>query len=386
MGSGMKQVPISIMREVSKPVNGMIAPTLHNNHNKLLGLEVIRFVSALSVLVWHYQHFFYRADKPTDFVREHQPLYSFFGFFYDYGYNGVQVFWCISGFIFFWKYRYAIAEKIINAKSFFVLRFSRLYPLHLVTLLLVALLQSIYFFYKNFYFVYQNNNVKHFLLQLFLASSWGFEKGASFNGPIWSISVEILIYLFFFIILRYIGSSLFINITIVFLCVIAKLADFSNSIFDCLAFFYVGGLSAIALQYFEKTKYQNVLRAFTLCFVVLFPLVVFIDNMYQNQYFAYFFLILYVPNLLYLGAQNVAVHPVMQKIIEAVGNMTYSSYLIHFPLQLIIALYCLWTQQAIPRHSTLFFAGFMLGTLVVSYYVYRFFEMPVQASIRKRFR
>ncbi|TAM46504.1 MAG: hypothetical protein EPN61_05205 [Burkholderiaceae bacterium] len=70
-------------------------------NNKLLGLEVVRFISALSVLVWHYQHFFYIADKPTDFVRELQPFYSMLSIFYDYGFYGVQVFWCISGFIFF---------------------------------------------------------------------------------------------------------------------------------------------------------------------------------------------------------------------------------------------------------------------------------------------
>jgi len=37
--------------------------------NKLLGLEVLRFVAAFAVLIWHYQHFAYFADKPVDFVR-----------------------------------------------------------------------------------------------------------------------------------------------------------------------------------------------------------------------------------------------------------------------------------------------------------------------------
>lgn len=138
----------------------------------------------MAVLFWHYQHFSYIADKPTDFVREEQPLYSIFSLFYDYGYYGVQVFWCISGFIFFWKYKTAIADKIVNVKNFFILRFSRLYPLHLATLLLIALLQLIYFSQKNFYFVYQHNDYIHFFLQLFLASNWGVEKGPSFNGPI----------------------------------------------------------------------------------------------------------------------------------------------------------------------------------------------------------
>ena len=159
-------------------------------NNKLLGLEIVRFISALSVLVWHYQHFFYIANKPTDFFRELQPFYSLLSIFYDYGFYGVQVFWCISGFIFFWKYRDSIASKSITYKNFFILRFSRLYPLHLATLLLVLALQTMYFHQRDYFFVYQNNDIPHFIYQLFLASSWGFEKGYSFNGPIWSISVR----------------------------------------------------------------------------------------------------------------------------------------------------------------------------------------------------
>lgn len=48
------------------------------------------------------------------------------------------------------------------------------------------------------YFVYPNNDIKHFLLNLFFASSWSFESGHSFNGPIWSVSVEVLLHALFF--------------------------------------------------------------------------------------------------------------------------------------------------------------------------------------------
>ena len=39
----------------------------------------------------------------------------------------------------------------------------------------------------------------HFVLQFFFISSWGFEDGPSFNGPIWSVSIEIFIYGIFFL-------------------------------------------------------------------------------------------------------------------------------------------------------------------------------------------
>ena len=46
--------------------------------NKLLGLEIMRFISALSVLIWHYQHFAW----PGNFIREEQPLYRYLNIFY----------------------------------------------------------------------------------------------------------------------------------------------------------------------------------------------------------------------------------------------------------------------------------------------------------------
>jgi peptidoglycan/LPS O-acetylase OafA/YrhL len=355
-------------------------------NNKLLGLEIIRFIAAMSVLLWHYQHFSYVADKPTGFVTAEQPLYSAFGFLYNFGYMGVQVFWCISGFIFFWKYRRTIADKIIDHKKFFVLRFSRLYPLHFVTLLLVAVLQAIYFSRKDFFFVYQHNDLKHFLLQIFFASNWGFQTGDSFNGPIWSISVEVVIYLIFFMVLRYIGRSWLVNIGVLLLCIALRLAHGPTPIVDCVGFFYIGGLSAIALQHFGKTRYHRLLSTLCVAAVILMPIAAYVTRIYHYKTFAFLFLMTYVPTLLYIAARDVEVHPRVQKVVEAAGNMTYSSYLIHFPIQLTIAIFFAYTNQTIPYHSVAFFLGFMFVVLLASYYIFQLFEKPAQDFIRGKFR
>ena len=38
------------------------------------------------------------------------------------------------------------------------------------------------------------NDTYHFILNFFFISGWGFEKSYSFNGPIWSVSIELIIY------------------------------------------------------------------------------------------------------------------------------------------------------------------------------------------------
>ncbi len=180
--------------------------------NKLLGLELIRFLSAFAVLVFHYQHFQFRdGTLSPDFQRTRQPFYSALSFVYEQGFHGVQLFWCISGFIFFWKYRETLAGRRLSGRRFFVLRFSRLYPLHLATLLLVSLLLVLYHRTNGGVFVYRYNDLRHFVLQLFMASNWGFQKGDSFDGPIWSISVEILVYALFYAALVFVGKSWRVN-------------------------------------------------------------------------------------------------------------------------------------------------------------------------------
>ncbi len=271
--------------------------------NKLLGLEIVRFVSAFAVLLWHYQHFAFIADKPATFVKENQPLYALFKLFYNYGFYGVQVFWCISGFIFFWKYRESISSTLVSGHKFFILRFSRLYPLHFTTLLFVAALQFAYIHINDHFFVYQNNNVSQFILQLCMASNWGIGKvvnfllhiftssawnygeGFSYDGPIWTISVEVLVYFIFYTLLRFVSKSWVINVLIVAVWPIAKLLKVDYPIIDCLYYFYVGGVSAIAKRSISNRGAKISLSVFAWCFIFLLPLFTWRFSLYDVKHF-----------------------------------------------------------------------------------------------------
>lgn len=362
----------------------MINPPIYSESkgNKLLGLEIIRFISAFSILIWHYQYFFYLADKPINFNLENQPLYALFSLFYRYGDWGVKVFWCISGFIFFYKYRALIADKMVGAKKFFILRFSRLYPLHAVTLFLVLLLQFVYFSQHQDYFVYQNNDLPNFALQIFLASDWFPLFGNSFNGPIWSISVEVLVYFLFFLTIKFFGKSALVPMVIILICIAARSAKINYPLLECITFFYVGGLSAIAFQFLNGSRYKNMLFMLATVAVVLVPIAAYFANFYRHLYMFLFF---YVPILLYFCASKLNVHPTVQRLIEAAGNMTYSSYLIHFPIQLLIVILFTYFDVTIPYYRVEFFTIYMAITLIVSYYVYRYFEMPAQSIIRTKY-
>src|SRR5262249_47299325 len=136
------------------------------------------------------------------------PAAQFLRFFYEQGGKAVSLFFVISGFVFYWLYSRAVASTRIGAQEFALLRFSRLYPLHLATLLIVAALQPLYLSATGSYFIYAYNDAKHFVLNLFFASFWGLQSDQSFNGPSWSISIEILLYAVFFLVVRFISPGM----------------------------------------------------------------------------------------------------------------------------------------------------------------------------------
>jgi peptidoglycan/LPS O-acetylase OafA/YrhL len=172
-----------------------------SDNGRIYALDILRGLAALVTLLWHYQHFFYipGGHLPSDFRVESQPLYSIFSLFYLHGHRRVDVFFVLSGFVFFAIYFSRVNSGKIGWQTFTWLRLSRLYPLHFATLLTVAVAQIVSMSIDNTYIVYQFNDLKHFALQVLFASDWGFQDGFSFNAPVWSVSVEVLLYISFFI-------------------------------------------------------------------------------------------------------------------------------------------------------------------------------------------
>lgn len=359
-----------------------LKPRSPDASNKLLGLEALRFLTAFAILVYHYRHFAFVADKPVGLVQDRLPLYGLLQAFHDSGAFGVWIFWCISGFIFFWKYRDPIADRSVDGWKFFVLRFSRLYPLHLVTLLFVALLQPVYFGLHGYFFVYQSNDLPHFLAQLFMASDWGIVYGYSFDGPIWSISVEVLVYFLFFLMLLSTKSWL-LNVAVVAACLSASYLGAGGQITNCLTFFYIGGLAAMARKAIVSSRLGWGIEGGAWLVVATVPPLVLGLARDQLDWLDYPLLLTYTPVALFCLSREITVPASIQKAVEAAGNMTYSSYLLHFPIQLIMVLGFAIRGLPIPLYDVTFFVVYLATTLLASYLIYRYFEAPLQNLVRE---
>ena len=89
---------------------------------RIYTLDVLRGFAALSVVLWHWQHFFMKKNAASDIIINRQPFYEFFSVFYHYGLYAVELFFMISGFIFFYLYAENIHSNKTSAKTFIVNR------------------------------------------------------------------------------------------------------------------------------------------------------------------------------------------------------------------------------------------------------------------------
>jgi peptidoglycan/LPS O-acetylase OafA/YrhL len=341
--------------------------------DKLIGLELLRFTSALAVLLFHYRHFVQMAGADAISLPD-APLYSVLRLFYDYGEFGVEVFWAISGYIFFWKYAAAINAGVVAARDFFWLRFSRLYPLHIVTLIGVVGLQLIYRHLAGSNFIYPSDDPAMFVRQIFLATDWGKSPPFNFNGPIWSISAEVAVYAFFFLLLRHFAPTRSLCVAIIVAGVALMLAGIEWASIGCATFFFAGGLATLV-----PSKSRRIAGIIFAGVIILWGA----TGAFADRGKLPTFLLVAAPCLLVLLAQ-MRLPRSWHGPIQAAGNLTYSSYLLHFPLQLMLAIGVAASGITPPLTSPLFLAAYLGITLIVAAMSYRWFELPAQSWIRQR--
>lgn len=353
-----------------------------NETGRLPGIELVRFGAALAVLLAHYNHFFIRGYEYVDYAYFRQPLFWLFEPFYHYGTRAVEVFWCLSGFIFFYRYG-DLVEKRLSAQKFFWLRFSRLYPLHFATLIMVAILQA--FYHRKFgrFFVVEINDVKHFVLNLFFASNWGLQNGFSFNAPVWSVSLEVLVYGLFFAASYWVGSGLLITGLVLFGCLAFGHFNTPENVFvRCVFFFYLGGFGCRWFGWARKSSGWRKASP-----IAALGLVGIAGYQFSRAGNLDWILIQGVPAALVVLAFSSPLLPGWAaRIAERLGNLTYASYLIHFPFQILVM--TIAGYAGIPvgfAYSPIFLWVYLVGVFSLAYFIFVNFEMPCQQQIRNLF-
>lgn len=358
--------------------------------NRYRSLDAIRGLAALAVVLFHYRNHFGAAP----FQGVLQPVYQR-------GLIFVDVFFVMSG--------YLLMTIYAGRRDFWALawrRIARLVPLHWLMLAVVTILQHLIVRRYGSPFIYTPNDAYHFLLNLVLLHCSGLSHGFSFDGPAWSISVEWLVNLMLFALLA--SGVRRVALAACALSLLALLALWHHGRSLLAVGMYRGYLDALLLRgivgFFAGVALTRLVplaprtralrpaweRAVGHCWDALLAIsvvalyVFMASNTVASRPGADFAVGLVVIPALVAGAVHgrwaarlLAVAP-----LQWLGQISYSLYLVHFPMQALFVLLFpspdRWLNYAQP--SVL--AGYLAATLVASHLTWRFVEAPAQSLLQ----
>jgi peptidoglycan/LPS O-acetylase OafA/YrhL len=339
-------------------------------------IDVMRGFAALVVIFWHYQHFFYPpgATRAVPGFRTQQPFFEQLSHLYLHSAYAVQLFWVISGFVFAHVYH----GRRSTTRGFVVNRVARLYPLHLLTLLIVAGLQLVAQIRFGDSLVYQANSLGNFLLQLGLASNWWPDVVYSFNAPIWSVSIEVLIYALFWLVLPILfRAGIVLPLLVMAGSMFASFRFEGYILFTCAACFF-GGAAMFALHSARATW----LALVAVAALALLGYLGWEHSLDVRRYLA-------VPLIgmgLVLAAALTEQHfgAGFLRRFRWLGDASYGIYLWHFPIQLVLLLTVpglATDHEAAP--SPVFLILFLCTVVSVAVLSYNMIEKPARHWVRR---
>lgn len=179
-------VPHLSLPETRTAAQPVATPPAHGQQGQMDGLTGLRAIAAFWVIAFHYGQGQFRPLHVT----EHFPAVLF-------GYLGVDLFFMLSGFV-IWHVHGADfrAPNWPKFKRFMLLRIARLYPVYLVTLLLMAAIYLLSTVVDGWTLRPAYYRPWDFVINLFLVQNWVTGR-SGWNYPAWSVSAEWFCYFLF---------------------------------------------------------------------------------------------------------------------------------------------------------------------------------------------
>lgn len=298
------------------------------------------------------------------------------------GYLAVDFFFVLSGFIISYVYYEAITD--INKQQilgFYVKRVARIYPLHLVLLLLYLSIPLAYVLTGRMLPEGNLYTLRSFLLGLLLAHNWGVLNELTWNIPSWSISTELAAYLTFpFVavaskrlvshkaILAIAGSAVIAIFAIYHFCDAADIgADIPHlGLFRCLAEFVLG---ICAYKLYTGRQIRREVGCFILFSGVALSCVVLLNK--GSDFLTAptaFFLFILGSLVCETGLAKLFSKPIFVYL----GEISYSTYLVHYFVKD-------WMKMLFLRDnniSLVWVTAYVMITYAASHLLYTYIERP----------
>lgn len=333
---------------------------------RLIVLDSLRGIAVIGIaFFWHFRHFGLTGGNVSL-----SPYYVQFSWVYQSGWNLVHLFFVISGFVSMYVYSQNILQNNISFGNFFIRRLSRLYPLHVITLVLTSVLQIARTFIGLSPFVFSTNDAYHFFVNMFLLHGGMIEQALSFNAPSWTVSTEIVVsVIFFFILFKTTLRYAFFLIMLMLGLFIVKhdvdLPFFNGYMAQGLISFFLGCLTFKIHEVITRANDQIKNR-------ILFVLMLFsiLGILYDKLLFVF-------PLIVVLALHIGTLHKVLSlSPLVHIGNISYSIYLLHFPVQIIMDTLFQYFSLTPSVYSIFYF--YIVFTFGLSWLSYRYIELPLK--------
>ena len=340
-------------------------------------VDFFRGLASVVMLVWHYNGFYWLT--PSAYGNPALlPLHDVLGVLYAHGNDAVLFFWMLSGFVFACTY----AGKRVSAWTFAVSRFARLYPLHFVTLLVAA--------FVSFAAVAvagkptsTANDWFHFLLNVLFVSGWR-PLPFSFNAPIWSVSVEIVIYAAFWcalpILFRWGGAVLltFVAVSGAWFFLVSANVFLSVHYFTMCAFLFFSG----ALVFYIHSAARRAPIARVVCGVGLMGAGAWLLANAELRLWG--LTALFAGALTLIAAAEDTIVRRWARPLRWFGDATYSMYLWHHPLILLTAVIFFGLGLNVEVFaSPVVFMSYIAVIIAIGRVSYLLIELPAKRAIRR---
>lgn len=356
-------------------------------HGRYGGLDAIRGLAAIGVVLFHY-NFLTMGTAPFGTV---------FGPVYQAGHYLVDLFFVLSG--------YLLATVYAGKRDFPALvwrRIARLVPLHWATLIAMVGLRVL-MSDAGLTLPDTNGDAYHFVLNLLLLNQVGLQHGFSFNTPSWSISVEWITNLALFAAIACgVRRLLWLALALVAASTVLLLhyRGYLSSVGLILGFLDAALLRGM-IGFFMGVALASLLpippitgghRRFLWDLVFIAAVAAILACMGSERFritrgLDFLLPVVMMPTLIAASVRGrIAAVVLSLAPLRFLGEISYSVYLIHFPMLVLLMLVGVWSGVPNQGQSPLQLAAFLLATLGASYLSWRFFEVPMQSWLNRCWR
>jgi peptidoglycan/LPS O-acetylase OafA/YrhL len=340
-------------------------------------LDLFRFVAILMVMFYHYFSRWSIAHHTVD-LYPYSNKYDFF----LWGRMGVQFFFIISGFVI-----YMTLERASSLLDFAKKRLVRLWP----SMLLLSSITFIVFTLFDHPIIFPES---HALSNLFY--SWTF-LGKSMNnagykyvdGSYWSLWVEIQFYILsavLFFILKKINRVSFFPYVLfamaLFVVLLKPVMGAFNEMFNLFLYFNFFVMGVVFKELFRSDQpwsFKCIHWHIMLLFLLLIEWAFFADDGVSRALDGLFIVAFYM-FIFFAHRRWVPQHPVFS-VFVLFGEASYLSYLMHQNMGVLL----INKLAYVGPFDFMVPVGVMALMFVLSAFLYRHFEKPTMAFLKKRF-